>query len=186
MLLGERCKLGDEHLDGQVWSAVIGAKAGKLSPPAIRRDNGSGLTAVFPLEPGWSGAEELCDDADLIAQARIDDDERSRRLREILGNAAGMIHLAARCRQWIAYWPTTRSPLVLCSPLRLPRICNVAEAASRQVLTLGASPGDLMIALAREDAELAQLNVTDGGAAVMEQLEARGRLAEPGMLVELR
>jgi hypothetical protein len=191
MLLAERAGLRGEHLDPQVWSAVVGAPESDLPPPAVRRDAGGALTVVFALERGWSGAEDLCDDVDLIAHARIDDDERHRRLREILGSAAGMIHLATECRQWVAYWPVVTSPLLICSQMRLPRICNVADAASRSLLTLAASPGDLVIALAREpvggaSTNYSDLNVGDGGAAFVEHAEATARLCGPGFVVELR
>jgi hypothetical protein len=187
MLLGERGGMRGEHLDASFWTAIVGAHTGELPTPVLRRDAGNALTAVIPLEPGWSGAEELSDDVDLIAQARIEDEERHRRLHEILGHAAGMIHLSAQCRSWVVYWPTTRSPLLLCSPMRLPRMCNIAEAASKHILTLAASPGDLVIALPREaEPNLASLHVTDGGAAFVEQAEGLATLPSPVLVVELR
>jgi hypothetical protein len=172
-----------EHLDPHVWTAVVGPHDAPMVP-AVRRDP-NGVTAVFPLEPGWSGAHELCDDVDLIAQARIDEDERLRRLRELLGNAAGMLHLDAVTRQWCAYWPTTRSPLLLCSPMRLPRVCSIAEAASRHLLTLGASSGDLVIAMLGTVAGWNDADVADGGPAFVEHLESRG-VTTPGLVMELR
>jgi hypothetical protein len=77
----------------------------------------------------------------------------------------------------------------LCSPLRLPRVCNIADAASKNLLTLAASPGDLVVALAREpngSASYQGINLSDGGAAFLEQLEAGAALAMPGLVVELR
>ena len=190
MLLAQRGALSGEHIDAHAWSAVASSTTSTLPAPAVRHDPSGGLTAVFALEPGWSGAEDLCLDVDLIAQARIDEDERYRRLREILGSAAGAIHLAPDCRQWVAYWPSTRSPLLLCSPLRLPRVCNITEAASKNLLTLVASPGDLVVALAREPAggpaSYAGVNLADGGAAFLEELEAASSATMPGLVVELR
>jgi hypothetical protein len=174
---------GTEHLDPHVWTAVVGAADAPMVP-AVRRDP-TGVTAVFPLEPGWSGAHELCEEVDLIAQARVDEEERLRRLRELLGNAAGMIHLDAVGRAWVAYWPTTRCPLLLCSPMRLPRVCNIAEAASRHLLALGASPGDLVIAMSNPLPGWSDAHVGDGGPAFIEHLESRGETT-PGLVMELR
>jgi hypothetical protein len=172
-----------EHLDPHVWTAIVGPTDGPMVP-AVRHD-AHGVTAVFPLEPGWSGAHELCEEVDLIAQARIDEEERLRRLRELLGNAAGMLHLDAVGRAWVAYWPAARCPLLLCSPMRLPRVCNIAEAASRNLLALGASSGDLAIAMASPVPGWSDAYVGDGGAAYLEHLEARGA-ATPGLVMELR
>jgi hypothetical protein len=176
MLLGG---MRGERLDASFWTAVVGS--GELPAPVVRRDAGNALTAVIPFEAGWSGAEELADDVDMIAQARIEEEECYRRLHELLGNAAGMIHLSAQCRSWVVYWPSTRSPLLLCSPMRLPRCCNIADAASRHILTLAASPGDLVIASPRE---VEQGHVTDGGGAFLDQVETT--LMSPVLVVELR
>jgi hypothetical protein len=172
---------------------VLQPDGGEPPPPAFRQNADGALTALFPLIHGWSGAEPLCDEAHTLALARIDDEERLQRLRELLGNAAGLIHLAAACREWTTYWPSTTSPLLLCSPLRLPRLCNLADTASGQILHLIASPGDLIVASSSELPIVMTggggLNLADGGAAFLEQVEAQRAPDAPipsGMVVEIR
>lgn len=183
MLLSERSKRIDESLDARLWTASIGW-TDPTTGPAWRRD-GTTLTVVFPLQSGWSGARELCDDADLIAQAQIDEEERHRRLREVLGNAAGMIHLTSECRQWVTYWPSTRSALLLCSPVRLPRICNIADGVSKQISTLSVSAGDLLVAMSTGPSSPDMVPVADGGGAFVEYVEASVP-PSPVLVVEVR
>ena len=197
MLLAERGDFCHERIDARVWTAVFEPAGGPASP-AFRQDDDGTLTAVFPLIPGWSGAEPLCDDVHSVAVAHIDDDERFERLLELLGQAAGLIHLTGG-REWTAYWPSATSPLLLYSPLRLPRMCNLAGAASSQVLHLTATSGDLLVALSHELAIDPTggvsrsggdgLTLGDGGAAFVEQVEAQraaGGAMPSGMAVEIR
>jgi hypothetical protein len=193
MLLAERGDFCRERLDAHVWTAVLEPTDGQPPPPSLRQDDDGALTALFPLIHGWSGAEPLSDEAHTVALARIEEDERRQRLGELLGNAAGLIHLAAGCRQWTVYWPSSTSPLLLCSPLRLPRLCNLADGGSRHVLHLTASPGDLIVAAASElsgtIAGSGGLNLADGGAAFLEQLEAQlapDAAMPSGLVVEIR
>lgn len=184
MLLAGHRRSRAEHLGPQLWTSVVADS--EATAPAIRRDDSS-LTAVFPLDRGWSGADELCEEVDHIVQAHLDEDERLRSMRDLLGNAAGMIHLSPHCRQWVTYWPTSRSPLLVCSSVRLPRICNIADGVSKQIFTLNASPGDLVIAMGSEDSQAAvEKHVGDGGAAFVEHIERLGKAVWPALVVEVR
>jgi hypothetical protein len=193
MLLAEHGAFRRERLEPHVWTAVLHTAGDDVPAPALVEDDGRAFTAVVPLVAGWSGAEALCAEAHALALARIDDDERFTRMSELLGHAAGMIHLVAGCAQWAAYWPAPACPLRLCSPLRLPRLCSLADAAAGQILHMTASPGDLVVALSHElpvaGAAGAEPSLTDGGAAFLDQLEARfaptGEIPA-GLVVEIR
>jgi hypothetical protein len=192
MLLAEHGAFRRERLEPHVWTAILHAEDGEPPPPAMTQDDTRAFTAVVPLMRGWSGADALCDEAHAVALARIDDEERFGRLSELLGHAAGMVYLAAGCKQWSAYWPSAASPLLLCSPLRLPRLCNLADAAAGQILHLTASPGDLVVAISHELPVVpgaAALSLSDGGAAFLDQIDAQrahGGAVPAGLVVEIR
>jgi len=190
MLLARRGGFAREALHHHVWTAMFGA-AGRQAP-ALYLDGRGGATAVFPFDPGWSGAEPLASEAHEIANAgaRLDDEERQIRLRELFGSVAGMVHLSRDAREWMLYWPSAIYPLLLCSFQRLPAVCDLAAQADAQVLHLAASPGDVVIGLATPVALRHRATAADdGGAAFLDDLEtaAADRRAMPaGVIVEIR
>jgi hypothetical protein len=190
MLLARRGGFAREQLHQQVWTAMFGATGGQA--PALYPDGGGAVTAVFPLDAGWSGAEPLAAEAHEIANAgdRLDDEERQIRLRELFGAAAGMVHLSRDAREWTLYWPSSIYPLLLCSIQRLPAVCDLAAHADAQVLQLTASPGDVVVGLATPVALRHRTTAADdGGAALLDDLEtavADRRAMPAGLIVEIR
>jgi hypothetical protein len=188
MMLARRGGFAREQLHQQVWTALFGPTGGQA--PALCPDGAGAVTAVFPFDPGWSGAEPLAIEAHEIADtgARLDDEERQIRLRELFGSAAGMVHLSRSAREWTLYWPSSIYPLLLCSTQRLPAVCDLAAQADAQVLHLAASPGDVVVGLATPVALRHRGTADDGGAAFLDDLEAAAdRRAMPaGVIVEIR
>ena len=190
MLLAQHGRFGREYLHPQVWIATFGAT--RMLVPALRQDPSGAVTAVFPFDPGWSGAEPLSVEAHRHAssQARLDSEERSILLRELFGRVAGMVHLSSDAREWSIYWPSSIYPLLLCSTQRLPSLCNLADQADTQVLHLSASPGDVVVGLSSPVALQHDLLAGgDGGAAFLEALElAAPERSQPphGIVVEVR
>lgn len=190
MLLARHGGFARERLHQQVWTATFGGSGAQA--PALHRDTSGALTAVFPFNPGWSGADPLSLEAHRIADAgaNLDQEERQRRLRELFGSVAGMVHLSRDMREWTLYWPSARFPVLLCSVDRLPAVCNLAAQADAQVLHLAASPGDIVIGLSSPTSLLPRGFVAgDGGAAFLEELErsASERHEVPvGVIVEIR
>lgn len=190
MLLARRGGFAREQLHQQVWTAMFGPAGGQA--PALYPDGAGALTLVFPFDPGWSGAEPLAAEAHEIANAgaRLDDEERQIRLRELFGSAAGMVHLSRDAQEWTLYWPSSTYPLLLCSIQRLPAMCDLAAQADTQVLHLAASPGDVVVGLAARVAlRHRPTPADDGGAAFLDDLEAAAadRRAMPaGIIVEIR
>lgn len=188
MLLARRGGFAREQLHHHVWTATFGAASRQA--PALYPDTGGAVTAVFPFDPGWSGAEPLAAEAHQVADARLDDEERQIRLRELFGSVAGMVHLSRDAREWTLYWPSAIYPLLLCSIQRLPAVCDLAAQADAQVLHLAASPGDVVVGLATPVALRHRGTAADdGGAAFLDDLEAAvaDRRAMPaGVIVEIR
>jgi hypothetical protein len=190
MLLARRGGFAREQLHQQVWTAMFGATGDQA--PALYPDGAGAVTAVFPLDAGWSGAEPLAAEAHEIANAggRLDDEERQIRLRELLGSAAGMVHLSRDAREWTLYWPSSIYPLLLCSIQRLPAVCDLAACADARVLHLTASPGDIVVGLATPVALRHRTTAADdGGAALLDDLEtavADRRAMPAGLIVEIR
>jgi hypothetical protein len=190
MLLAPHGRFAREQLDQRIWTATFGGNA--VQTPVLHRDGGGAVTAVFPFNPGWSGAEPLSIEAHQIATAgaHLDDEERQFRLRELFGSVAGMVHLSRDTLEWTLYWPSTVYPVLLCSVQRLPAVCNLASAADSQVLHLAASPGDIVIGLSTPvPVEPRGSLAGDGGAAFLEELEAataeRGEVPA-GIILEIR
>jgi len=190
MLLARHGGFAREQLHQHVWTATFGSGGGQA--PAVHQDSGGAVTAVFPFNPGWSGSEPLSVEAHQIAHAatHLDDEERQRRLRELFGSVAGMVHLSCDTLEWTLYWPSAVYPVLLCSAHRLPAVCNLAAHADAQVLHLAASPGDVVIGLSSPVPHQHRgLAAGDGGAAFLEDLEgaAADRRALPvGVIVEIR
>lgn len=188
MLLARRGGFAREQLHQQVWTATFGAPG--VQAPALYPDGRGAVTAVFPFDPGWSGADPLAAEAHEIANARLDDEERQVRLRELFGTVAGMVHLSRDAREWTLYWPSAIYPLLLCSIQRLPAVCDLAVQADAQVLHLAASPGDVVVGLVTPVALRHRGTAADdGGAAFLDDLEAAAadRRAMPaGVIVEIR
>jgi hypothetical protein len=190
MLLARHGRFAREQLHQHVWTATFGA--GGMQVPALHQDSSGAVTAVFPFDVGWSGAEPLSVEAHQIAStgANLDDEERQLRLRELFGSVAGMVHLSQHTPEWTLYWPSSVFPLLLCSVHRLPAVCNLAAQADSQVLHLAASPGDVVVGLSSPvPLQHRGLAAGDGGAAFLEDLEsaATGRSAVPaGIIVEIR
>jgi hypothetical protein len=188
MLLARRGGFAREQLHHHVWTAMFGAASRQA--PALYPDTGGTVTAVFPFDAGWSGAEPLAAEAHQVADARLDDEERQIRLRELFGSVAGMVHLSRDAREWTLYWPSAIYPLLLCSIQRLPAVCDLAAQADAQVLHLAASPGDVVVGLATPVALRHRgAAADDGGAAFLDDLEAAvaDRRAMPaGIIVEIR
>jgi len=190
MLLARHGGFAREQLHQHAWMAAFGG--GGAPTPALHQDAGGAVTAVFPFDPGWSGAEPLSVEAHQIvhAGANLDDEERQVRLRELFGRVAGMVHLSRDTAVWTLYWPSSVHPVVLCSVHRLPAVCDLAAQADAQVLQLAASPGDMVVGLS-SPVPLAHrgLAAGDGGAAFLDDLESaaadRGALPA-GIIVELR
>jgi hypothetical protein len=187
MLLARHGRFTREQLHQHVWTASFGSD---VQTPALVQDGSGAVTAVFPFNPGWSGAEPLSVEAHQIACAgkALDDEERQLQLRELFGSVAGMVHLSHDSQEWTLYWPSSVHPVLLCSVHRLPAVCNLAAQADAQVLHLAASPGDVIIGLSSK-MQLRQgtLAASDGGAALLDDLENSG--AEPGpagVIVEIR
>jgi hypothetical protein len=172
-----------------VWTAAFGGSGAQS--PALYHDGSGAVTAVFPFNPGWSGAEPLSVEAHQIAYAgtSLDAEERQIRLRELFGSVAGMVHLSRDTLEWTLYWPSSINPVLLCSVQRLPAVCNLAAQADAQVLHLAASPGDVVVGLASPVAiHHRGLAAGDGGAAFLEELEAaadRGSVPS-GIILEIR
>lgn len=189
MLLARHGGFGREQLSAHVWTARFGGTGQQA--PALHEDGTGAVTAVFPFDPGWSGAEPLSADAHQIAhiEAKLDDEERRRQLRELFGSAAGMVHLSRDAAEWTLYWPSAVYPLLLCSSHRLPTVCDLAAQADAHVLHLAASPGDVVIGLA-SPVELPPRGLAsgDGGAAFLDELEtsADRRAVPTGIIVEIR
>jgi hypothetical protein len=189
MLLARHGGFGREQLHQQLWTATFGAG---VQAPALHQDRGGAVTAVFPFNPGWSGAEPLSVEAHQIAHAgpHLDDEDRQVRLRELLGSVAGMVHLSSDALEWTLYWPSSIYPVLLCSVHRLPAVCNLAAQADAQVLHLAASPGDVVIGLSSPvPLHHRGLAAGDGGAAFLEDLEAATadrRSLPSGVIVEIR
>lgn len=190
MLLAQHGRFAREHLHPQVWLATFGAT--RMLVPALRQDPSGAVTAVFPFDPGWSGAEPLSIEAHRLAivQARLDSEERGILLRELFGRVAGMVHLSSDGREWTIYWPSSIYPLMLCSAQRLPSVCNLADQADTQVLNLAASPGDVVVGLSSPvPLQHDLLAGGDGGAAFLEMIEAAApeRSQPPhGIVLEVR
>lgn len=190
MLLARHGGFTREQLQPHVWTATFGATGSQA--PALHQDASGAVTAVFPFNPGWSGAEPLSLEAHEIAYAggALDDEERRIRLRELLGSVAGMVHLSRDTLEWTVYWPSSVYPILLCSVHRLPTVCNLASQADSHVLHLAASPGDVMVGLASPVAVHHRgLAMGDGGAAFLDELEAAAaerRGVPSGVVVEIR
>jgi hypothetical protein len=189
MLLARHGGFAREQLHQHVWSATFGSSTAQA--PALYHDSSGAVTAVFPFNPGWSGAEPLSIEAHQVAYAgtNLDEEERQIRLRELFGSVAGMVHLSRDTLEWTLYWPSSINPILLCSVQRLPAVCNLAAQADAQVLHLAASPGDVVIGLAAPvPLYHGGLAAGDGGAAFLEELEtAADRHALPaGIIVEIR
>ncbi|HMG21594.1 MAG TPA: hypothetical protein VK607_09770 [Kofleriaceae bacterium] len=189
MLLARHGGFAREHLHHRAWTATLG---NGVQAPALHHDAGGAMTAVFPFNLGWSGAEPLSVEAHQIATAgaQLDDEERQFRLSELFGSVAGMIHLSRDTTEWTLYWPSSVHPVLLCSVHRLPAVCNLASQADAQVLHLTASPGDVVVGLASSVAlHNRGLAAGDGGAALLEELEAAAgdrRAIPAGIIVEIR
>ena len=189
MLLARHGGFAREHLHHRAWTATFG---NGVQTPAFHHDAGDAVTAVFPFNLGWSGAEPLSVEAHQIVTAgvQLDDEERQFRLRELFGSVAGMIHLSRDTAEWTLYWPSSVHPMLLCSVHRLPAVCNLASQADAQVLHLAASPGDVVVGLASSAALHDRgLEAGDGGAALLEELEAAAgdrRAIPAGVIVEIR
>ena len=190
MLLAQHGRFAREHLHAQVWIATFGAT--RMLIPALRHDPSGAVTAVFPFDPGWSGAEPLAVEAHRLAgaPARVDSEERGILLRELFGRVAGMVHLSSDAREWTIYWPSSAYPLLLCSSERLPTVCNLAAQADTQVLHLAASPGDVVVGLASPvSLQHDLLAAGDGGAAFLDVIElagAEGSQPPHGIVFEVR
>jgi hypothetical protein len=188
MLLARRGGFAREQLHHHVWTATFGASGSQA--PALHQDAGGAVTAVFPFDAGWSGAEPLAIEAHQIAHAatHIDDEERQVRLRDLFGSVAGMVHLSRDTREWTLYWPSSVYPVLLCSVQRLPAVCDLAAQADAQVLHLAASPGDVVVALSTSIPLANRGQVAgDGGAAFLDELEsASDRRPPSGVIVEIR
>jgi hypothetical protein len=189
MLLARHGGFAREQLEQHVWTAAFGSAA---QAPVRLQDPGGAVTAVFPFDPGWSGAEPLSIEAHQIATTskHLDDEERQIRLRELFGSVAGMIHLSRDTRAWTLYWPSSVHPVLLCSVQRLPAVCNLATQADAQVVELAASPGDVVVGLSSQIALSHRgLPASDGGAALLDEIEALAgdrRAGAAGIIVEIR
>jgi hypothetical protein len=187
MLLARHGGFAREQLHPHVWTAMFGAG---LQAPALHQDASGAVTAVFPFNAGWSGADPLSVEAHHIAcTGKVDDDERQIQLRELFGSVAGMVHLSRAAREWTLYWPSSVFPVLLCSIHRLPAVCNLAAQADSQVLHLAASPGDVVVALSSPmPLQHRGLAAGDGGAAFLGELEGAvaGRSLPSGVIVEIR
>jgi hypothetical protein len=189
MLLARHGRFAREQLHHHVWTAAFGSN---VQTPALVQDAGGAVTAVFPFNPGWSGAEPLSVEAHQIAGAgkAIDDEERQLRLRDLFGSVAGMVHLSHDSQEWTLYWPSSVHPVLLCSVHRLPAVCNLASQADAQVLHLAASPGDVIVGLSSKvQLQQGALAASDGGAALLDDLENGGVDRKPmpaGIIVEVR
>jgi len=189
MLLARHGGFAREQLHQHLWTATFGASGAQT--PVLHHDVTGAVTAVFPFNASWSGAEPLSIEAHQIAYAgaNLDDEERQVRLRELFGSVAGMVHLSRDTREWTVYWPSSVYPVLLCSVQRLPAVCNLAAQADSQVLHLAASPGDVVVGLASSiPLSHRGLAAGDGGAAFLEDLEsaAERRAVPAGVLVEIR
>ena len=190
MLLAHHGGFSREQLHQHVWTARFGA--GGAHAPALHQDTGGAVTAVFPFDPGWSGAEPLAVEAHRIASTGVycDDEDRQIRLRELFGSVAGMVHLSRDTPEWTLYWPSSVYPVLLCSIHRLPAVCDLAAEADSQVLHLAASPGDVVVGLSSPMRLRHQgLAAGDGGAAFLEHLEdamADQGTMPAGIMVEIR
>jgi len=190
MLLARHGGFAREQLHQHVWTAMFGSPGAQA--PALHQDASGAVTAVFPFDAAWSGAEPLAVEAHEIvrAGANLDDEERQIQLRQLFGGVAGMVHLARDTPQWTLYWPSAIHPVLLCSAHRLPSVCNLAAQADKQVLHLAASPGDVMVGLSASlPLEHRGLVASDGGAAFLEDLEDAApdrRSVPPGIIVEAR
>jgi hypothetical protein len=187
MLLARHGGFSREQLHPHVWMASFGSGS---QAPGLHHDGGGALTAVFPFNPGWSGAEPLSAEAHQIATAgkQLDDEDRQVQLRELFGSVAGMVHLSRDTREWTLYWPSVVHPVLLCSVHRLPAVCNLASQADARVLHLAASPGDVVVGLA-SPALSRGLSASDGGAALLDGLEAAAgdrRGMPAGVILEIR
>lgn len=189
MLLARHGGFAREQLDHHAWTAAFGA-AGRA--PVLLRDPGGAVTAVFPFDAGWSGADPLALEAHQIAAAgeHVDDEDRQIRLRQLFGSAAGMVHLSRDTREWTLYWPSSAHPVLLCSVQRLPAVCNLAAHADTQMVQLAASAGDVVVGLSSPAVLPGRgFSAGDGGAAVLDELEAYAgdrRNGPAGFIVEIR
>ncbi|HET7500289.1 MAG TPA: hypothetical protein VFK02_04775 [Kofleriaceae bacterium] len=189
MLLARHGGFAREQLEHHVWTAAFGSAA---PAPVLLQDPGGAVTAVFPFDPGWSGAEPLSVEAHQIVAAgkHLDEEERQIRLRELFGSVAGMVHLSRDAREWTLYWPSPAHPVLLCSVQRLPAMCNLAAHADAQIVHLAASPGDVVLGLTSRTALPERpFPAGDGGAALLDELEAHAggdRAGPAGVIVEIR
>jgi len=188
MLLARHGGFAREQLHHHAWTAAFGGSGS----PSLHHDASGGVTAVFPFNAGWSGAEPLSLEAHQVVTAgkQLDDEERQFRLRELFGSVAGMVHLARDTREWTLYWPSSIHPVLLCSVHRLPAVCNLAAQADSQVLHLAASPGDVVVGMSSPTPiQHRRFAAGDGGAALLDDLEtaAADRRAMPaGVILEIR
>ena len=188
MLLARHGRFAREQLHHHVWTATFGSAP---QTPALHQDASGAVTAVFPFNPAWSGAEPLSIEAHQLACAgkSLDDEERQLRLRELFGSVAGMVHLSRDTAEWTLYWPSSVYPVLLCSVHRLPAVCNLAAQADAQVVHLAASPGDVIVGLSSKiQVQHSALAASDGGAALLDDLEAAAdkRSLAGGLIVEIR
>jgi hypothetical protein len=98
-----------------------------------------------------------------------------------LQERAGLLHLTRRAKDWLVYWPTSKAPLWLFSPLRLPNLSEWGRGSKEtsKVHRIAAFHGDLAVALSTEVSGLADAEarspslrslLTEGGPAVLQHL----------------
>ncbi|MBK6694672.1 MAG: hypothetical protein IPG50_21045 [Myxococcales bacterium] len=185
-----------QHANGWVGAMTCGGDTPSDSLPLVVQGTTEGLTALLRVDPG---APLLVDaEAARVADAmrrEEPDDEKERKLRDMLGGSYAALHLAPDGEDWIVYWPAgPEVPLRILSPMRLPNAYNLSNAFGKTgslMMRFGAASGDVVVALtgasgAEDDIAKA---VAEGGPAVLDLLTGRlrqGPRKVSGIVAEVR
>jgi hypothetical protein len=187
-----------QHQQPSYWVGALAlanarSEGRPVYPPALLEE-GRGLVVLVPLTGG--AAADAARNQQVTAAADIvfsggDAEAAAARLRALLGDGAGLVHVSARGDEWWCHWPASAGRLWLFSPQRLPPCWDLGAAAGAHGVRLPASAGDAVLILPPGSAEgvtgaaqpgqagaapgdLVEAAI-DGGPALLDAVEARWR-----------
>jgi hypothetical protein len=191
-----------QHQQAAYWVGALAREgpqpesSGPL-PPALLEE-GRGLTVLVPApgapSPPPLQVGERCTRAADIVLGGGDAETLGGRLREALGDSAGLLFLSARGDEWLVYWPAVAWRVWLYSTQRLPSwwdLGSTAAGGGARCLRLSACSGDVVLMLPVSASPWAQQAArpgqpgqvpgdltdaaVDGGPALLEIIAARWR-----------